>query len=270
MFAPPPASTALGDNHPLNRHDLVAVKVRLSKLLRDLPELKVHGSELVPYSEEDDKKLGDAYPDMRHRDLTPEEVQRFRRRRPETLWRHFKLSAEGYYAADVPHAALITPDGKIDPKYLQFPKAAGLLDDVQLQPHQQRVFDESSQHPTRKLLNWGLGSGKSLGSLAAAEAYGQPYTAIVPAALRPTYIAERKKFTDQSTPAQVMSYSELARGKDVQYPDSLVFDECLPAGTLVDGKPIELYRAGDQLLSVCHETGVFEFFLFLLYLNMNI
>jgi superfamily II DNA or RNA helicase len=78
--------------------------------------------------------------------------------------------------------------------------------------------------------NYVAGSGafvvhNSLGSLAAAEAYGQPYTAIVPAALRPTYLAERKKFTDGSVPAQVMSYTELARGKPVQYPDSLVFDE---------------------------------------------
>lgn len=104
-------------------------------------------------------------------------------------------------------------------------KQAGLREDVQLQPHQQRAFDTASTGPVRKLLNWGLGSGKSLGSLAAAEAHGQPYTVVVPAALRPTYLSEHARFTDSATPAQVMSYSELARGKEVKYPDSLVFDE---------------------------------------------
>lgn len=104
-------------------------------------------------------------------------------------------------------------------------KLADLLPEVQLQPHQQRLKDEAAQSPLRKLLVHALGSGKSLTSIAAAEQHGQPYTAIVPASLRQNYRGEQAKFTDQSTPGHVMSYSGLAMGKDVPHPDSLVFDE---------------------------------------------
>lgn len=104
-------------------------------------------------------------------------------------------------------------------------KRSALLDSVALQPHQQRLSDEAAKGPLRKLLMWNMGSGKSLGSLGAAESHGEPYSVIVPAALRSNYHAEREKFTDEETPADVMSYSELALGKRPQYPDSLVFDE---------------------------------------------
>jgi len=104
-------------------------------------------------------------------------------------------------------------------------KQASLKDDVQLQPHQQRIADEARKEPLRKLLLWGLGSGKTLGSLAAAESHGQPYTAVVPAALRGNYQQELSRFTDGRTPAEVLSYSQLALGRQPRYPDSLVFDE---------------------------------------------
>lgn len=104
-------------------------------------------------------------------------------------------------------------------------KISSILDSVNLQPHQQRIADEVEDGPVRKLLYWGLGSGKSLGSLAAAENLGEPYTVIVPAALRENYKAEQQKFTDKAVPSQILSYSELARGKEPIYPDSLVFDE---------------------------------------------
>lgn len=38
----------------------------------------------------------------------------------------------------------------------------------------------------------------------------------------------------------------------------IVFDECFPAGTLVDGRPIESIRVGDSVASVCHKTGVMQ------------
>jgi len=38
----------------------------------------------------------------------------------------------------------------------------------------------------------------------------------------------------------------------------LIFDECFPAGTLVDGKPIESYQVGDTVQSVDHETGTVQ------------
>lgn len=104
-------------------------------------------------------------------------------------------------------------------------KSADLAPDVQLLPHQQRVAEEAAQGPLRKLLLWQVGSGKSLGGLSAAEAYGKPYTVISPASLRPTWQEERKKFTKQDLPASIMSYTEAASGKPVQHPESLVMDE---------------------------------------------
>lgn len=104
-------------------------------------------------------------------------------------------------------------------------KQADLLPDVTLQPHQQRLADQAAVEPIRKLLIHSLGSGKTLTSIGAAEARKKPYTAIVPAALRPNYHAEQEKWTDESLPSDVMSYTSLARGQPVKYPESLVMDE---------------------------------------------
>jgi hypothetical protein len=104
-------------------------------------------------------------------------------------------------------------------------KMAGLLDDVQLQPHQARLADEASRAPLRKLLVHALGSGKTLTSIAASEAGGDPYTAVVPAALRENFKGEQRKFTDGQLPSSVMSYSGLGSNKPVANPQSLVFDE---------------------------------------------
>jgi superfamily II DNA or RNA helicase len=106
-----------------------------------------------------------------------------------------------------------------------FRKLADLLPNVQLQEHQQKLIEEAEQTPIRKLLLHSLGSGKTLSAIGMAEAHGQPYTAIVPASLRPTWRAEQQRFTDQRLPNQIMSYSQLARGTDVKYPGSAIFDE---------------------------------------------
>lgn len=105
-------------------------------------------------------------------------------------------------------------------------KQANLLPGIQLQDHQKRVVKRLQDHPGYNLLLMhGLGTGKTLSSIAGAEAVGTPYTAVVPAALRPNFKEEQKKFTDMSTPSQVMSYSEIARGKPVEPGGTLVFDE---------------------------------------------
>ncbi len=75
------------------------------------------------------------------------------------------------------------------------------------------------------LLLHGLGSGKTLSSIAAAEQLNKPYTAIVPAALRQNFIGEQEKFTDKQLPSSVMSYSGLALGKQPANPNTLIFDE---------------------------------------------
>lgn len=94
------------------------MKIRLASLLADQPDTRVHGSELVPYSEEEANRLGNEYAGQRHRDLTIEELVKLQRRSAANLWKNMDKEFKGY-AANVPHAAVITPSGKIDPKYLQ-------------------------------------------------------------------------------------------------------------------------------------------------------
>lgn len=106
---------------------------------------------------------------------------------------------------------------------------------ITLQPHQERVRDEAAaaaaaDQPFRKLLYWRVGAGKGPGSIAAAEALGAPYTAVVPAALRPTFQGEIGRFTDNSTPASVLSYNQAARGS-VPPPETLLADEAHRLGS---------------------------------------
>jgi hypothetical protein len=107
-------------------------------------------------------------------------------------------------------------------------KQAELKSDIKLQEHQQRVADRIAENP-RMLLYHGLGSGKSLSSIAAAEAAalqgGQHYGVAAPASLRDNFKKEIKKFTQGSNP-EVMSYTGLALGKKFQTPpDTVIFDE---------------------------------------------
>jgi hypothetical protein len=108
-------------------------------------------------------------------------------------------------------------------------KAAELLPEIQLQDHQQRVADRISGDDPRLLVYHGLGSGKSLSSLAAAEEakkkYNEDYGVVVPASLRGNFEKEINKFTRGSNP-EIMSYTGLALGKKFQTPpDTLIVDE---------------------------------------------
>lgn len=108
-------------------------------------------------------------------------------------------------------------------------KQAELLPEIQLQDHQQRIADRISTTDPRLLVYHGLGSGKSLSSLAAAEAAkeqdGEEYGVVVPASLRGNFEKEVKKFTRNSSP-EIMSYTGLALGKKFQQPPkTLIMDE---------------------------------------------
>jgi superfamily II DNA or RNA helicase len=104
-------------------------------------------------------------------------------------------------------------------------KQAALRENVRLQEHQGRVRDRVTGGDRRLLLYHGLGSGKSLSSLAAAEAAGGPYAAVTPASLKPNYEKEIAKFTEGSRP-EVLSYTGLGMGKQPeQDPETLIFDE---------------------------------------------
>ena len=108
-------------------------------------------------------------------------------------------------------------------------KQAELVPDVQLQDHQQRIADRISGDDPRLLVYHGLGSGKSLSALAAAEKarteQGGEYGVVVPASLKGNFEKEISKFTRGSNP-EVMSYTGLGMGKDfTNNPDTLIMDE---------------------------------------------
>jgi hypothetical protein len=129
---------------------------------------------------------------------------------------------------------------KIPPKYLrlireaaqaqaQQQKQAELAPDVQLQDHQQRIADRALEEDPKLLVYHGLGSGKSLSAIAAAEMArnnaGGQYGIVVPASLRGNFQKEIKKFTRGSDP-EIMSYTGLALGKKFQeQPETLIMDE---------------------------------------------
>ena len=120
------------------------------------------------------------------------------------------------------NSAIATAAGKA------WAKQADLLPGVQLQDHQQRISDRVTGPDPRMLVYHGLGSGKSLSALAAAEAaqkmYGGNYGIVAPASLRGNFEKEIKKFTTSNP--EVMSYTGLGMGKQFKdQPETLVMDE---------------------------------------------
>lgn len=83
---------------------------------------------------------------------------------------------------------------------------------TELQPHQQRVVDRI-QKPDQPglVVAHGLGSGKTLTSIAAQEALNMPADIVVPAALQGNYRKEIKKHVSGKTPKRnVQSMQNLA------------------------------------------------------------
>lgn len=97
-----------------------------------------------------------------------------------------------------------------------------------LLPHQQRVVDRISQPDQPGLVvAHGLGSGKTLTSIAAQEALGMPSTVVVPAALRANYEKERTKHLVDGAgqTADIHSLQNVARKGAVPSAPLLIVDE---------------------------------------------
>lgn len=114
LFQTPPDVSKLNPNHPLNKYKLDLIKIHLKQYLQDNPTTKLHGMELIPYNNKDERK---SFIDRRHHELSSEEINKYYNTKPEDIWKHYSDEEnKGYYAANVPHAAILTP--KIDAKYL--------------------------------------------------------------------------------------------------------------------------------------------------------
>lgn len=136
-----------------------------------------------------------------------------------------------------------------------------LADGVTLQPQQERVTGQaqvaaSTGEPFRKLLLWQMGSGKTPGAVAATDALGVPATAVVPAALRKNYQGAVQQFAPDGPPTEVLSYSQIARGK-TPHPDSqtLTFDEAQRLGSPGSAQAAAGLRLARQAKNVILMTG---------------
>ena len=113
------------------------------------------------------------------------------------------------------------------PLFESLMKIADLRPDVTLGPQQVRVADKIKKLPpnTGMIVYHGLGSGKTLASIAAAEGIGGNKTIVTPAALRGNYLKELKQFRGEGTDYNVTSYSKAVRSGNMAPGDVTVFDE---------------------------------------------
>ncbi len=105
-----------------------------------------------------------------------------------------------------------------------------------LQPHQQRVIDKLKASGGL-LVAHGVGSGKTLSSIAAADALGLPIEAVVPAPLVANYEKELEKHLDEvPADARIRSYEKAVRDKNINLAALAIMDEAhraRNAGTLI-------------------------------------
>jgi len=99
--------------------------------------------------------------------------------------------------------------------------------DTDLQPHQQRVVDRLLREDQPGLVAMhGMGSGKTLTSIAAADALGMPADVILPAALRANYVKELHKHAPNDAPeTHIQSLENVARRQTALHNPLLIVDE---------------------------------------------
>lgn len=96
---------------------------------------------------------------------------------------------------------------------------------TELLPHQQRLLDKL-QASNGLLAAWGVGSGKTLGSIAAAQQLGLPVDVITPASLQANFQKELDKHLDQPLDdVRIRSYEKAVRDKDVKQQALAILDE---------------------------------------------
>ena len=109
-------------------------------------------------------------------------------------------------------------------------KSADLRSDVTLQPHQERIREKLKQDIPGLLAYHGLGSGKTLASIAAGEAVPGPKEVIVPAALRENYRAQLQRFATDPRQYHIRSYDMASDTVGQPRTGLTIFDEAQRMG----------------------------------------
>lgn len=95
----------------------------------------------------------------------------------------------------------------------------------QLKPHQKRVVDRILKQPGLVVAH-GLGSGKTLSSIAAAEALGLDTSVVVPASLQSNYLKEIAKHVEKPrADYDISSLQRAAVSGEIPLGDMLIVDE---------------------------------------------
>jgi superfamily II DNA or RNA helicase len=117
------------------------------------------------------------------------------------------------------------------PKFVQkkelveMPKAAEVI--TPLLPHQQRVVDRMRDpNQSGLVVAHGLGSGKTLTSIAVQDALGMPASVVLPAALQANYEKERAKhLSGEMQPIDMTTLQAVARRGKAPVAPMLIIDE---------------------------------------------
>ena len=125
---PPPPTLRLSPNHPSRLHKLIRLEVDLDALMEEIPGTRIYGLELTPFPVTDDTwdrmskkerdEMGREIGNSRKRFLSTPELDELFSRSAEELWAHYDPKSS-LYAGDVPHVAIVTPDGVVPPKFLR-------------------------------------------------------------------------------------------------------------------------------------------------------
>jgi SNF2 family DNA or RNA helicase len=94
---------------------------------------------------------------------------------------------------------------------------------MKLLPHQEEV-KKKLQNRHGLILNWQVGSGKTIGAIAAAETTGNPSEVVVPASLRENFKKEVRAYKPK-TKFQIESYESFTHAKPSVKGKTLIFDE---------------------------------------------
>jgi hypothetical protein len=132
-----PDENKITDKHFIKEWNLTTIRINLTQLILDYPETIIWGAELVPFLHEwrglSDEEFEEAientlgYDDWHEweydssHQLSLSDVNAYGSMSPRELWQYYSLDDAGkYYAANVPHAFIITPMGTIPYKYIDF------------------------------------------------------------------------------------------------------------------------------------------------------